>query len=169
MSVENFLTNKHVKLFSLLLFFISRLNLSNNKINLYFCWLFYFIRFEILRECGEFHLLYARFLFRTLLLVIMNDLEVTCIKREVSTFDVSRNLLYWLTILHFLLWNSILHLLYEAGPASSDDEERLIIDKFRTYNHLIRPVEGVNASPIVVHFGMAMILLINVVYNFQCA
>uniref|UniRef100_A0A915IB32 Nicotinic acetylcholine receptor beta 1 subunit n=1 Tax=Romanomermis culicivorax TaxID=13658 RepID=A0A915IB32_ROMCU len=45
---------------------------------------------------------------------------------------------------------------------ASDDEDRLLADKFRNYNSLIRPVEGLNASPIVVNFGLAMILLINV-------
>uniref|UniRef100_A0A914VK49 Uncharacterized protein n=1 Tax=Plectus sambesii TaxID=2011161 RepID=A0A914VK49_9BILA len=44
----------------------------------------------------------------------------------------------------------------------SEHEEKLIIDKFRGYNHLIRPVLRANSTPIVVNFGLAMILLINV-------
>lgn len=46
---------------------------------------------------------------------------------------------------------------------ASEDEDRLIVDKFKNYNSLIRPVEHVNSSPVVVNFGLAMILLINIV------
>lgn len=45
----------------------------------------------------------------------------------------------------------------------SEDEERLIIDIFKGYNHLIRPVPNVTASSVEVSFSLAMILLINVV------
>jgi hypothetical protein len=50
----------------------------------------------------------------------------------------------------------------------SEHEEKLIIDKFRGYNHLIRPVLRANSTPIIVNFGLAMILLINVVSNGHC-
>ncbi|KAF8367595.1 acr-2, partial [Pristionchus pacificus] len=43
-----------------------------------------------------------------------------------------------------------------------DHEERLLIDLFREYNYLIRPVPSVYSKAIVVEFGVAMILLINV-------
>ncbi|GMT30652.1 hypothetical protein PFISCL1PPCAC_21949, partial [Pristionchus fissidentatus] len=43
-----------------------------------------------------------------------------------------------------------------------DHEESLLIDLFREYNYLIRPVRSVNSKPVVVEFGVAMILLINV-------
>lgn len=44
-----------------------------------------------------------------------------------------------------------------------EDEDRLVIDMFHNYNHLIRPVQYVNSTPVIVEFGIAMILLINVV------
>lgn len=47
--------------------------------------------------------------------------------------------------------------------SGSEDEEKLIIDLFRSYNSLIRPVQIVSAHPIKVNFSLAMILLINVV------
>ncbi|XGW20616.1 hypothetical protein V3C99_003978 [Haemonchus contortus] len=43
-----------------------------------------------------------------------------------------------------------------------EDEERLVIDLFREYNSLIRPVQNVSSPPVTVDFGVAMILLINV-------
>ncbi|KHN70740.1 Acetylcholine receptor subunit beta-type acr-2 [Toxocara canis] len=43
-----------------------------------------------------------------------------------------------------------------------DEEDRLVIDMFNDYNHLIRPVRFVNSSSVVIEFGIAMILLINV-------
>uniref|UniRef100_A0A915AAY4 Uncharacterized protein n=2 Tax=Parascaris univalens TaxID=6257 RepID=A0A915AAY4_PARUN len=43
-----------------------------------------------------------------------------------------------------------------------EDEDRLVIDMFHNYNHLIRPVQYVNSTPVIVEFGIAMILLINV-------
>ncbi|GMR54916.1 hypothetical protein PMAYCL1PPCAC_25111, partial [Pristionchus mayeri] len=43
-----------------------------------------------------------------------------------------------------------------------DHEERLLIDLFREYNYLIRPVPSVYSKPVIVEFGVAMILLINV-------
>ncbi|CAJ0592987.1 unnamed protein product [Cylicocyclus nassatus] len=43
-----------------------------------------------------------------------------------------------------------------------EDEERLVIDLFRDYNSLIRPVRNVTSPPVTVDFGVAMILLINV-------
>ena len=51
----------------------------------------------------------------------------------------------------------------DGAGLGSEDEEQLLIDRFRGYNHLIRPVHTVNATPIIVSFGVAMILLINVV------
>ena len=49
-----------------------------------------------------------------------------------------------------------------------DDEERLLIDLFRGYNSLIRPVRNVSSPPIEVALGMAMILLINIVRQLLC-
>ncbi|WKX89088.1 hypothetical protein Q1695_008607 [Nippostrongylus brasiliensis] len=43
-----------------------------------------------------------------------------------------------------------------------EDEERLVIDLFRDYNSLIRPVQNISSPPVTVDFGVAMILLINV-------
>uniref|UniRef100_A0A0N5CG95 Neur_chan_LBD domain-containing protein n=1 Tax=Strongyloides papillosus TaxID=174720 RepID=A0A0N5CG95_STREA len=43
-----------------------------------------------------------------------------------------------------------------------EDEERLAIDMFKDYNHLIRPSPCNNISVVMVEFGMAMILLINI-------
>ncbi|CAD6185327.1 unnamed protein product [Caenorhabditis auriculariae] len=43
-----------------------------------------------------------------------------------------------------------------------EDEDRLVIDLFREYNFLIRPVRNVSSPPVTVEFGVAMILLINV-------
>ncbi|KAK0407735.1 hypothetical protein QR680_003556 [Steinernema hermaphroditum] len=45
---------------------------------------------------------------------------------------------------------------------ASDDEERLIIDIFRGYNHLVRPVQNVSTTSVEVAFSLAMVLLINV-------
>uniref|UniRef100_A0AC35GSB4 Uncharacterized protein n=1 Tax=Panagrolaimus sp. PS1159 TaxID=55785 RepID=A0AC35GSB4_9BILA len=45
---------------------------------------------------------------------------------------------------------------------TNEDEERLVIEMFRNYNHLIRPSPCKNSSIVYVEFGMAMILLINV-------
>lgn len=50
-----------------------------------------------------------------------------------------------------------------GGDLGYDDEEQLLIDLFRGYNSLIRPVKDAFDLPIEVLFGMAMILLINVV------
>ncbi|CEF65117.1 GH10531p [Strongyloides ratti] len=43
-----------------------------------------------------------------------------------------------------------------------EDEERLAIDMFKDYNRLIRPSPCNNISVVMVEFGMAMILLINI-------
>ncbi|ULT82857.1 hypothetical protein L3Y34_012237 [Caenorhabditis briggsae] len=50
----------------------------------------------------------------------------------------------------------------EQGDTMGEDEDRLVIDLFREYNFLIRPVRNVSSPPVVVDFGVAMILLINV-------
>ena len=53
----------------------------------------------------------------------------------------------------------------------SEDEERLLVNLFRGYNSLIRPVQASNATAIKVNFGVAMILLINVVrrwFSYYC-
>ncbi|CAO4385732.1 unnamed protein product [Caenorhabditis nigoni] len=50
----------------------------------------------------------------------------------------------------------------EQGETMGEDEDRLVIDLFREYNFLIRPVRNVSSPPVVVDFGVAMILLINV-------
>uniref|UniRef100_A0A0N5CG94 Neur_chan_LBD domain-containing protein n=1 Tax=Strongyloides papillosus TaxID=174720 RepID=A0A0N5CG94_STREA len=44
----------------------------------------------------------------------------------------------------------------------SNDEERLVIDLFRGYNHLIRPVPNISTEALEVSFSLAMVLLINV-------
>jgi hypothetical protein len=44
----------------------------------------------------------------------------------------------------------------------SEAEERLIMDLFRGYNHLIRPVPNVSSTPLEIRFSLALILLINV-------
>uniref|UniRef100_A0A0N4Z6Q5 Neur_chan_LBD domain-containing protein n=1 Tax=Parastrongyloides trichosuri TaxID=131310 RepID=A0A0N4Z6Q5_PARTI len=46
--------------------------------------------------------------------------------------------------------------------SSSNDEERLVIDLFRGYNHLIRPVPNTSTEALEVSFSLAMVLLINV-------
>ncbi|MFH4973770.1 hypothetical protein AB6A40_000479 [Gnathostoma spinigerum] len=43
-----------------------------------------------------------------------------------------------------------------------ENEERLVTDMFHGYNNLIRPVQHFNSSAVIVEFGIAMILLINV-------
>jgi nicotinic acetylcholine receptor len=45
---------------------------------------------------------------------------------------------------------------------ASDDEERLMIDLFRGYNHLVRPVSNTSSAPLEVQFSLAMVLLISV-------
>ncbi|CAB3400261.1 unnamed protein product [Caenorhabditis bovis] len=50
----------------------------------------------------------------------------------------------------------------ESTDPQGEDEDRLVIDLFRDYNFLIRPVRNVSSPPVVVDFGVAMILLINV-------
>ena len=45
---------------------------------------------------------------------------------------------------------------------TNEDEERLSIDMFRGYNHLIRPSPCHNSTTVYVEFGVAMILLISV-------
>ncbi|CAI5453865.1 unnamed protein product [Caenorhabditis angaria] len=50
----------------------------------------------------------------------------------------------------------------KSSESEYDDEERLLIDLFREYNYLIRPVQSVHSPPVEVQFGVAMILLINV-------
>ena len=49
------------------------------------------------------------------------------------------------------------------GLEEGEDEERLLIDIFRDYNYLIRPVHNASSPPVVVDFGVAIVLLINVV------
>ena len=49
-----------------------------------------------------------------------------------------------------------------GGVGGSGEEERLIVDLFRGYNSLIRPVPSSNSSTLIVSFSLAMILLINV-------
>ncbi|CEF65116.1 GH10531p [Strongyloides ratti] len=44
----------------------------------------------------------------------------------------------------------------------SNDEERLVVDLFRGYNHLIRPVPNTSTEALEVSFSLAMVLLINV-------
>uniref|UniRef100_A0A1I7W8U1 Acetylcholine receptor subunit alpha-type unc-63 n=1 Tax=Heterorhabditis bacteriophora TaxID=37862 RepID=A0A1I7W8U1_HETBA len=57
-----------------------------------------------------------------------------------------------------------LRVLFFGEPTDiGEDEERLVIDLFREYNSLIRPVQNVSSPPVTVDFGVAMILLINVV------
>ncbi|CAI4221452.1 unnamed protein product [Auanema sp. JU1783] len=51
---------------------------------------------------------------------------------------------------------------HEEREDVGEDEERLLIDLFREYNSLIRPVQNVTSPPVIVDFGVAMILLINV-------
>uniref|UniRef100_A0AC35TZI8 Neur_chan_LBD domain-containing protein n=1 Tax=Rhabditophanes sp. KR3021 TaxID=114890 RepID=A0AC35TZI8_9BILA len=46
--------------------------------------------------------------------------------------------------------------------AINDDEERLAIDMFKDYNRLIHPLPCGNKTSIVVDFGIALILLINI-------
>ncbi|CAD5206203.1 unnamed protein product [Bursaphelenchus okinawaensis] len=50
----------------------------------------------------------------------------------------------------------------ETVKPANEDEERLVIDMFQNYNHLIRPTPCHNSSVVFVEFGVAMILLINV-------
>ncbi|KAH7731198.1 CRE-ACR-2 protein [Aphelenchoides avenae] len=50
----------------------------------------------------------------------------------------------------------------EGSKPTNEDEERLAIDMFKGYNHLIHPSPCNNSTVIYVEFGVAMILLINV-------
>ncbi|KAI6179402.1 hypothetical protein M3Y98_00606500 [Aphelenchoides besseyi] len=45
---------------------------------------------------------------------------------------------------------------------ASDDEEKLLVDKFRGYNSLIQPVKHINDTPIIVKIALQLVLLINV-------
>ncbi|KHN70747.1 Acetylcholine receptor subunit beta-type acr-3 [Toxocara canis] len=49
-----------------------------------------------------------------------------------------------------------------ASAFASEDEEHLISDLFRGYNHLVRPVRNVSSRPVEIAFSLAMVLLINV-------
>jgi nicotinic acetylcholine receptor len=46
---------------------------------------------------------------------------------------------------------------------ASLDEERLMIDLFRGYNNLVRPVTNTSSAPLEVQFSLALVLLISVV------
>ncbi|KAI6234386.1 hypothetical protein M3Y99_00788900 [Aphelenchoides fujianensis] len=52
----------------------------------------------------------------------------------------------------------------DGQPAvwGSDDEEKLLVDKFRGYNSLIQPVKHVNDTPMIVKIALQLVLLINV-------
>uniref|UniRef100_A0A914CVZ2 Neurotransmitter-gated ion-channel ligand-binding domain-containing protein n=1 Tax=Acrobeloides nanus TaxID=290746 RepID=A0A914CVZ2_9BILA len=44
----------------------------------------------------------------------------------------------------------------------SEEEERLVIELFKGYNSLVRPVPNISSMPVEVSFSLAMVLLINV-------
>ncbi|KRY53525.1 Acetylcholine receptor subunit beta-type unc-29 [Trichinella britovi] len=43
----------------------------------------------------------------------------------------------------------------------SEDEDRLMIDLFRGYNSLVQPIANANSTPLLLRFGLQLILLIN--------
>ncbi|KRX93923.1 Acetylcholine receptor subunit beta-type unc-29, partial [Trichinella pseudospiralis] len=43
----------------------------------------------------------------------------------------------------------------------SEDEDRLMIDLFRGYNSLVQPIANSNSTPLLLRFGLQLILLIN--------
>ena len=63
-----------------------------------------------------------------------------------------------------MFWSEKIHCVLDHTDLTptNEDEERLVIEMFRNYNHLIRPSPCHNSSIVYVEFGMAMILLINV-------
>lgn len=52
---------------------------------------------------------------------------------------------------------------FPGQTLASLDEERLMVDLFRGYNNLVRPVENTSSRPLEVHFSLALVLLISVV------
>ncbi|KRZ42935.1 Acetylcholine receptor subunit beta-type unc-29 [Trichinella pseudospiralis] len=54
------------------------------------------------------------------------------------------------------------HCLRCCGSAlCSEDEDRLMIDLFRGYNSLVQPIANANSTPLLLRFGLQLILLIN--------
>ncbi|KRZ78770.1 Acetylcholine receptor subunit beta-type unc-29 [Trichinella papuae] len=54
------------------------------------------------------------------------------------------------------------HCLGCCGSAlCSEDEDRLMIDLFRGYNSLVQPIANANSTPLLLRFGLQLILLIN--------
>ncbi|CDW56203.1 nicotinic acetylcholine receptor non alpha [Trichuris trichiura] len=43
----------------------------------------------------------------------------------------------------------------------SEDEDRLMVDLFRGYNSLVLPLSNANSTPLLLHFGLQLVLLIN--------
>ncbi|KRY74151.1 Acetylcholine receptor subunit beta-type unc-29 [Trichinella pseudospiralis] len=52
-------------------------------------------------------------------------------------------------------------LLYVFFALCSEDEDRLMIDLFRGYNSLVQPIANANSTPLLLRFGLQLILLIN--------
>ncbi|KAI6216697.1 Acetylcholine receptor subunit beta-type unc-29 [Aphelenchoides besseyi] len=69
------------------------------------------------------------------------------------------------TRMQWIGYSAVFVLLVFTQPGhvtASDDEEKLLVDKFRGYNSLIQPVKHINDTPIIVKIALQLVLLINV-------